>query len=202
MTLLKVEDVHKRFKRLEVLRGTSLRVEPGEVVGLVGENGSGKSTLLRIIVGLLRRDGGSVKIKGEYGYCPQEPLVFDGLTMEENIAYFSAAYGLPKERGLAQGEALMERLKCLQHTGRAAALLSGGTLQKLNLIISLLHEPDLLLLDEPYQGFDYDSYQAFWDLARDMAGQGRSVVVVSHLVHDVGHLSRLYRLEEGRAVDG
>lgn len=200
--VLKVNDVHKRFHRLQVLRGVSLSVEAGEVVGIVGENGSGKSTLLRIIVGLLRQDRGSITCQGTYGYCPQEPLVFDGLTMEENISYFSAAYGLPEELGLARGEWLMERLRCRQHGGRPAALLSGGTRQKLNLILSLLNEPDLLVLDEPYQGFDYESYLAFWDLANEMAAQGRSVVVVSHLVHDGTRLSRLFRLEEGRSLDG
>ncbi len=202
MPVLQVNDVHKRFGRLQVLRGATISVEPGEVVGLVGENGSGKTTLLRIIVGLLRRDSGNVAIAGKYGYCPQEPLIFDGLTMEENIAYFSAAYGLPRDQGLARGEQLMEQLKCRQHGGRAAALLSGGTRQKLNLIISLLHKPELLLLDEPYQGFDYESYLVFWDLAKEMAEQGRSVVVVSHMVHDVSRLSRLFRLEDGRAVSG
>ena len=202
MTVLQVDNVHKRFRRLEVLRGASLSVEPGEVIGIVGENGSGKSTLLRIIVGLLRRDRGSVTVEGRYGYCPQEPLVYDGLTIEQNIAYFSAAYGLDAAGGMARGERLMERLNCDQQGGRAAAVLSGGTRQKLNLIVSLLREPDLLLLDEPYQGFDYESYLAFWALSKEMADQGRSVVVVSHLVHDVKNLSRLYRLEEGKAVDG
>ncbi|MFQ5945569.1 MAG: ATP-binding cassette domain-containing protein [Anaerolineae bacterium] len=202
MAILSVEDIHKRFRRLEVLRGTSLAVERGEVVGLVGENGSGKTTLLRIIVGLLRRDRGSVEINGRHGYCPQDPLVFDGLTMEENIAYFTAAYGLARDEGPARGDRLMERLNCRDHVGRPASVLSGGTRQKLNLILALLHEPDLLLLDEPYQGFDYESYLAFWDLAGEMAEEGRSVVVVSHLVHDMSRLSRLYKLEEGRAVHG
>jgi len=199
--LLIAEDIHKRFKQVQVLRGVDLRIKRGEVVGVVGENGSGKSTLLRIIVGLLPLDQGKVSMNSKYGYCPQEPLIFDGLTMEENITYFGAGYGLSRQQALKRGHELMERLNCRQFGNRLTSNLSGGTRQKLNLILALLHEPDLLLLDEPYQGFDYESYLDFWELAGEMAKLGRSAVVVSHLVYDQSRLSRLYRLEEGKVID-
>ena len=160
-TLLQAQDVQKHYGRIPVLRGASLTINPGEIVGLVGENGSGKSTFMNILVGLLRQDGGSVQVNCQYAYCPQEPLVFDGLTMKENIVYFSAAYGLSAQDGLARGEALLERLNCRKFESQPAGQLSGGTRQKLNLIISLLRDPDLLFLDEPYQGFDYESYLIF-----------------------------------------
>jgi ABC-2 type transport system ATP-binding protein len=198
--LLQAEGIHKRFKHVEVLRGADLQVEHGEVVGLVGENGSGKSTLLRIIVGLVPLDHGSVRLDHKYGYCPQEPLVFDGLTMEENITYFAAGYGLSRQAALKRGHDLMERLNCRQYSGSSTGTLSGGTRQKLNLILALLHDPDILLLDEPYQGFDYESYLDFWELAGEMAKLGRSAVVVSHLVYDQSHLSQLYRLEGGKVI--
>ena len=101
--LLQAEGIHKQFKHVQVLRGADLHIEQGEVVGLVGENGSGKSTLLRIIVGLLPFDQGSVRLNRKYGYCPQEPLVFDGLTMEENITYFGAGYGLSRQAAMKRG---------------------------------------------------------------------------------------------------
>ncbi len=198
--LLIAEDIHKRFKHTQVLQGADLHVDRGEVVGVVGENGSGKSTLLRIIVGLLPLDRGSVRLDSKYGYCPQEPLVFDGLTMEENITYFGAGYGLSRQQALKRGHDLMERLNCRQFSGGLTSTLSGGTRQKLNLILALLHDPALLLLDEPYQGFDYESYLDFWELAGEMAKIGRSTVVVSHLVYDQSHLSRLYRLERGKVI--
>ena len=198
--LLKAEDIYKRFRRLQVLRGADLQVERGEVVGLVGENGSGKRTLLRVILGLMPLDQGRVRINGRYGYCPQEPLVFDGLTMEENIVYFGAGYGLSRQHALKRGHALMDQLNCHQYGNQPTGTLSGGTRQKLNLILALLHDPDLLLLDEPYQGFDYESYLHFWELAGKLAGQGRSAVVVSHLVYDQSHLSQLYRLEGGKVI--
>ena len=197
---LELQDLEKRFGRVDVLRGASMQVGPGEVVGLVGENGSGKTTMLRIIVGLLRPDAGSVRFAGSYGYCPQEPLLFDGLTFEQNVAYFSAAYGLSRAHGARRGVELMERLNCRQFGGRPVGQLSGGTRQKLNLIISLLHEPTLLLLDEPYQGLDYESYLAFWDLAAELAHAGRATLVVSHMVHDHARLSRIYRMADGKAI--
>ena len=199
-TLLQAQDIQKRYGRIEVLRGASLTINPGEIVGLVGENGSGKSTFMNILVGLLKHDGGSVQVNCPYAYCPQEPQVFDGLTMKENLTYFSAAYGLSAQEGLARGEALLERLNCRKFESQPAGQLSGGTRQKLNLIISLLCEPDLLFLDEPYQGFDYESYLIFLDLIKEMAEAGHSALVISHMVYDHHNLSRIYKMQEGRTI--
>ncbi len=199
-TLLHAQDIHKSYRRVHVLHGASLTIHPGEIVGLVGENGSGKSTFMKILVGLLRQDCGDVQVNGQYAYCPQDPLVFDGLTMKENITYFSAAYGLTAQVGLARGEALLERLNCRKFESQLAGQLSGGTRQKLNLIISLLCEPDLLFLDEPYQGFDYESYLIFLELVSEMAEAGRSALVVSHMVYDHHQLSQIYKMQEGRTI--
>lgn len=200
MVLLKIKGIHKRFGRLKVLRGADLVIDSGEIVGITGENGSGKTTLLRIVVGLLHCDRGKVKIYKGFGYCPQAPIVFDSLTMEENIAYFSAAYGLSREEGMQRGKALMRKLRCDQYATKLVTHLSGGTIQKLNLIVSLLHDPDLLILDEPYQGFDYESYLSFWKLAKELKKDGKSIVVVSPMIYERRFLSTLYRLKEGRLV--
>jgi ABC-type multidrug transport system ATPase subunit len=201
-SILEAREVTKRYgRRPPVLRGASLAVQPGEIVGLTGENGSGKSTLLRIIVGLLQADGGTVAMNGSKGYCPQEPVLFDSLTMQENLAYFAAGYGLSDEELRKRSSQLFERLRSTDHSTNRVANLSGGTKQKLNLIISLLHRPALLILDEPYQGFDYESYLAFWDLVREFKEEGRSVLIVSHMLLDRDPLDRVYELREGRAVE-
>jgi ABC-2 type transport system ATP-binding protein len=203
MSVLEVRQISKRYgrRRPPVLKGASLTVNPGEVVGLTGENGSGKSTLLRIIVGLLRADGGQVALHGSLGYCPQEPVLFDALTMRENLTYFGTGYGLSPDELDRSSAHLFERLRAVDHSTNAVANLSGGTKQKLNLIVSLLHEPALLVLDEPYQGFDYDSYLAFWDLVGDFRERGRSVLVVSHMLLDRDPLDRVYEMRDGRAVE-
>lgn len=94
----------------------------------------------------------------------------------------------------------MERLRCSQFSKKLAAHLSGGTRQKLNLIISLLHKPDLLILDEPYQGFDYESYLDFWSLAEEFKESGKSVLVVSPMVYERQHFTAIYRLKGGKLV--
>jgi ABC-2 type transport system ATP-binding protein len=174
MALLALSDIQKRFRKLEVLRGASLSVEPGEIVGLTGENGSGKSTLLNIAVGLLAPDGGEIRLEGSRGFCPQEPVLYQSLSMEENIAYFAAGYGLEANYAKTRSAELIERLGTRHHTGKRVSSLSGGTKQKVNLIISLLHDPDVVILDEPYQGFDYESYIAFWDLAAELKRPARA----------------------------
>jgi ABC-type multidrug transport system ATPase subunit len=198
--VLEARNIHKRFGRLQVLKGVDLKVGRREVVGITGENGSGKSTLLKVIVGLLPPDRGEVILRGAFGYCPQDPLLFEDLTMEENIEYFSAAYGLDRREGAYRGGELMKMLRCEQFKGRLVRHLSGGTRQKLNLIISLLHDPDILILDEPYQGFDYESYLSFWEVVKHLEEGGKSILVVSPMVYERHHFTAIYRLEGGRLI--
>jgi len=197
---LEVRNVHKRFGKLQVLRGVDFKVSRGEIVGITGENGSGKSTLLKIIVGLLPYDQGEVILHGSFGYCPQDPLLFDDLTMEENIEYFSAAYGLDQKEGIFRGNELMKMLRCEQFKDKLARYLSGGTRQKLNLIISLLHDPDILILDEPYQGFDYESYLSFWEIAKNLKEKGKSILIASPMIYEHHYLTKIYKLENGRLI--
>ena len=197
MSALTASGIEKRYRKHRVLTGASLSIEPGEVVGLVGENGSGKSTFLKIAVGLLSPDAGQIKIAGTSGYCPQDSILFDALTMDENVAYFAAGYGLPRVAAHDEARGLMRRLNCEEYATRRVGELSGGTTQKLNLIVSLLHRPDLLVLDEPYQGFDYESYLAFWDLAQEFRDQGRSAVIVSHMLIDRERLDHGYTISGG-----
>jgi ABC-2 type transport system ATP-binding protein len=161
--VLRVENMTKTFHRgipplrreVPVLRGASLKVRAGELVGLVGENGSGKSTLMQIIVGLLARDGGTVERPGKLGYCPQIPMVWDKLTVDEHFELFARAYDLDHDAGARAADELLSELDFAKYRRYRVEELSGGTRQKLNLAVSLMHEPDLLLLDEPYAGFDW-----------------------------------------------
>lgn len=197
MSALIASEIEKRYRKNRVLTGASLTIDQGEVIGLVGENGSGKSTFLKIAVGLLPPDVGRIDTAGTTGYCPQDPVIFDALTMDGNVEYFAAGYGMPRDEAHTEGRALMRRLNCEQFAEKRVGELSGGTAQKLNLIVSLLHRPQLLILDEPYQGFDYESYMAFWDLAQEFRGEGRSAVIVSHMLIDQERLDRVYNLSNG-----
>lgn len=164
-TVLTARGVEKSFHRgiwplrrtVEVLKGASLEVQAGELVGLVGENGSGKSTLMQIIVGLLKRDGGEVERPERLGYCPQLPMVWEKLTVDEHFELYGRAYGLEDAAREQAVIGLLEELQFAKYRSYRIEELSGGTRQKLNLALSLMHEPELLLLDEPYSGFDWET---------------------------------------------
>jgi ABC-2 type transport system ATP-binding protein len=195
--LIEARDVVKTYGGVAVLRGASFDVRPGEIVGIVGENGSGKSTLLRIVAGLLRPTGGSVRLQGRLGYCDQEPLLFPMLTVAEHFRYFASAYGLHDSAWQRTKCALLDRLGYARWEHTLAERLSGGTRQKLNLSLALLHEPELVVLDEPYLAFDWETYLRFWDLAQALRAAGRALVIVSHLAHDQARFDRLLALREG-----
>lgn len=147
-----------------VLRGVDLTLFPGEVVGLVGENGSGKSTLMKILVGALAADAGTVVRSGRLGYCPQEPVVYERLTCDEHFELFGHAYGMSPQDERRSRRELYLALGFDRYATVRADQLSGGTLTKLNLGLALLADPEVLLLDEPYAGFDWDTYLRFWQL--------------------------------------
>jgi ABC-type multidrug transport system ATPase subunit len=191
-------EVEKAYgRRHPVLRGVDLEVPPGALVAIVGENGAGKSTLLQILAGTLAADAGIVEVRGSLGYCPQEPVLNGALTVDQHLRYFAAAYRLSS---LKRAEELVATLGYESYRDRAVDELSGGTRQKLNLTLALLHDPTVLLLDEPYQGFDWETYLRFWGVVDELRGRGRSIVVITHLVFEEDRFDVLYDLREGRAV--
>lgn len=183
-----------------VLRGVDMAMHSGEVVGLVGENGSGKSTLMKILVGALAADAGSVHRAGQLGYCPQEPQLYDRLTCDEHFELFARAYGMTQSAQLTARRDIYAALGFGRYTAARADQLSGGTLAKLNLGLALLADPQVLLLDEPYAGFDWDTYQRFWTLVAERRQAGRSVLIISHFVVDEDRFDRIIDLRDGKAV--
>jgi len=192
--------VWPRRRELPVLRGADLSVGPGEVVGLVGENGSGKSTMMKILVGALAADAGTVRVSGRIGYCPQEPVLYDRLTCDEHLELFGAAYGMESDAVSTAADALYETLGFARWRDARVEELSGGTRAKLNLALALLADPEILLLDEPYAGFDWDTYQRFWLLTADRRAAGRSVLVISHFITDQERFDRIVELRDGISV--
>jgi ABC-type multidrug transport system ATPase subunit len=195
MTALAARGICKSFGRRRVLAGVDLDVAPGELIAVVGENGTGKTTLLRILAGDLRPDAGTVAVGGRLGYCPQTVVLDEALTVDQHVRYFQAAYGIGS---LARAGELIDRLGFADCRSQQAGTLSGGTKQKLSLTLALMHDPAVLLLDEPYQGFDWQTYLAFWDLAADLAAAGTATVVISHLVFEHKRFDRICQLADGR----
>ena len=208
MLVLRAHGVVKSFHRgfpprrrtIEVLKGANLEIRPGELVGLVGENGSGKSTLMQIVVGLLKRDGGEVQRPERHGYCPQTPMVWEKLTVSEHFELFAEAYGLEGGAGDQAQESLLKELQFERYRDFRVEELSGGTRQKLNLALALMHDPKLLLLDEPYSGFDWETYLKFWEMSERRRDAGMGILIVSHLLAERDRLDRIYSLVDGRTV--
>lgn len=193
-TVLEARGVHKAYGRHQVLRGADLAVQRGQLAAVVGENGSGKSTLLKILAGVLSADRGAVRLAGTIGYCPQDPVLNENLTVDQHLRYFAAAYRLP---ALRRAGALIDMLGFGQFRHHVAGALSGGTRQKLNLTLALLHDPDVLLLDEPYQGFDWETYLRFWDVVDDLRRRRKAIVIITHLVFEQDRYDVLADLADG-----
>ncbi len=198
--ILETKNITKSFGSREVLNGITFSIDKGNITGIVGENGSGKTTLLKILTGIIKPNSGSLKLNGTIGYCPQESLVFPKLTVLENFRYFASAYKLAEKGSNKikdQVEFFLDYFKFKQFKNDQTDCLSGGTLQKLNLSIALMHNPDLLILDEPYSGFDWETYNRFWEFALQYRKDGFSILLVTHLLTDTSQFDIVYQIKKG-----
>jgi len=199
--MLTVSHISKSFRKKKILDNISFTIHPGTLNGIIGENGAGKTTLLKIITGELSADEGRVQIKTRMGYCPQEITIFPMLTVEENFMYFAAAYGM-KEKDVWQKrmKMLLQQFGFKEYITQRTNRLSGGTRQKLNLSLALLHNPDILILDEPYGGFDHETFQHFWDLTLQLKSEGKSILLVTHFLNNLEIFDKVFELKNGKLV--
>jgi ABC-type multidrug transport system ATPase subunit len=193
-TQLRASGICKRFGPTIILDRVELSVGAGEVVGLTGENGAGKTTLMRICAGLLAPDAGRVRVAGRVGYCPQVPGLFDLLTTNDHLVMFGRGAGMGRKEAITRGHAILDEFGYPIHDKAVTQDLSGGTRQKLNLAIALLADPSILLLDEPYQGFDRGTYVNFWDHCETWRSQGKAVVIVTHMLAELARVDRVMEL--------
>ena len=200
--LLAASGIGKRFGRKLVLDDAALSARSGEAVAIVGENGAGKSTLLRICAGLDRPDRGTVTAQGHIGYCPQDPGLFDLLDADEHLVLFSPALGLARADGVREGRRLLGELGFPVGDPTPTRRLSGGARQKLNLALALLGDARVLLLDEPYQGFDHGGYVSFWEHVARWRAEGLAIVIVTHLLADATLVDRVVQLSLPRQGSG
>jgi len=188
-------------RTVDVLDGADIEIDAGEIVGIVGENGAGKSTLMQILVGALSPDAGTVERSGQVGWCPQEPLLYDRLTVRETFRLFGTAYGMDHDAITEARDRYADRLGFEQFLDYRIDHLSGGNRQKINLSIALLHDPDVLLLDEPYTGFDWETYLEFWGLTEELTEQGTAIAIISHFVSERERFDRILELADGHLED-
>jgi len=205
-----VSGLRKSFGDLKVVEGLSLKVAEGEICGFLGANGSGKTTTIRMLCGLLKPDGGSGRclgydiiaephaIRRQVGYMTQRFSLYEDLTVFENLDFVARVYEMANRRAAVLE--IMERMGLVDRRNQLAGQLSGGWKQRLALAACVLHQPKLLLLDEPTAGVDAKARREFWDLIHDMAVEGLTTLVSTHYMDEAERCKRIVYLAQGRIV--
>ncbi len=188
-SLVEVQNVFLRFQQVEAVKDVSLCVPPGKIFGLVGSDGAGKSSVLRMIAGMIKPTAGTIYIDGLnaahnrnplkhiIGYMPQRFGLYADLTVEENIDFFLDIFGIPRAERKKRKEKYLGFSNLLPFVDRLAGNLSGGMKQKLGLACVLVHEPRLLILDEPTNGVDPVSRREFWEILSSMQQEGMTLLI-------------------------
>jgi ABC-2 type transport system ATP-binding protein len=202
--LLELREVTVRFGRTVALNAASFSVRPGDTVAVLGPDGAGKSTLLRVMAGLLPPATGSVQSalkRGALGYAGSSFDLYTDLTVTENLEFFGRLRGLDRERLEARKSAMLELTGLKEARDRLAGRLSGGMKKGLSLACALVHEPPLLLLDEPTVGVDPVSKHALWDIIMQVAAEGTATVFTSSYLEESVYASRLAAMAEGHLAE-
>ncbi len=213
--MLEADGLSKSFGAVAALVDVSLRVGVGEIVGLLGPNGAGKTTALRIIAGILTPDTGRVSIAGldvrgqaleakrRLGFLSGDTQLYQRLTPREVLRYFGRLYGVDEERLTRRIASLVAELEMEAFADRPCGTLSSGQKQRANLARAFLHEPEVLILDEPTTALDIVSGQFIVEAIRRERARGRAILFSTHIMSEAEYLcDRIYLLHEGRIVEG
>jgi ABC-type multidrug transport system ATPase subunit len=208
--VIDVHDLRKSYGARKVVEGLTLQVAAGEICGFLGANGSGKTTTIRMLCGLLTPDGGggtclgfdllreASSIRRQIGYMTQRFSFYEDLTVFENLDFVASVYEMANRRDAVR--AIMRRMALEDRADQLAGELSGGWKQRMALAACVLHQPKLLLLDEPTAGVDVQARREFWDLIHDMAGDGLTVLVSTHYMDEAERCKRIVYLSNGHIV--
>jgi len=209
---VEIRDLVKRFGDFVAVDHVSLSVARGEIFGFLGPNGAGKSTAIRMLCGLLRPTSGSATvggldlnteaeaIKARIGYMSQKFSLYDDLTVEENIDFFSGIYGVARGRREERKLYVLRMAGIEERRTSLTRLLSGGWKQRLALGCAILHEPPILFLDEPTSGVDPIARRTFWDLIYQLSGAGHTIFVSTHYMDEAEYCHRLALMDRGRII--
>ncbi len=210
--VLDIRSLARAWDGKPALRDLSLTLQAGGMLGLIGPDGAGKTTAMRMACGLLRPDGGEVRVLGLdvqrdgaairplIGYMPQRFSLYPDLSVDENLRFFSELHGLSRDQRLQRRERLLAFSRLEPFTRRRAGALSGGMKQKLALACTLIHEPRLLILDEPTTGVDPVSRQEFWDLLGDLARGGMALWVSTPYMDEAERCGHIQLLHQGQVI--
>jgi lipooligosaccharide transport system ATP-binding protein len=213
MAVLAVEDLHKRYGAVEVLRGMNFAVKRGECYGLLGPNGAGKTTTLRLCLGLIEADSGRVRLRGfdvpanardarsRVGVVPQMDNLDPDFTVEENLLVYGRYFGLGDETIRERIPRLLEFAGLAGRAGARINELSGGMKRRLTLARALVNDPEVIFMDEPTTGLDPQARHLIWERMKTLLGEGRTIVLTTHFMDEAERLcSRLAIMESGGVI--
>ena len=210
--VIQVNGLAKNYKKTQAVRNLTLDIQAGELFGLVGPDGAGKTTTLRLLAGLLNLDGGSAtildidlatqaeQIKPRVGYMAQQFSLYADLSVMENLIFFAELFDVPKQAIQERSQNLLAFAGLSEFTRRKAAHLSGGMQKKLALVCTLIHEPAILLLDEPTTGVDPVSRREFWNILTDLHMRGTTIVVSTPYMDEADRCSQVGLMYSGSLV--
>jgi len=211
--IIEVENLVKHYGEIKAVDGVSFCVEDGETFGLLGPNGAGKTTLMEILCGLRRFDEGKVtvrgfdlvkdsyKVRGSIGFCPQETLLYDLLSVRENLAFSASLYSLDSKKFKERVDFSAKVLGVGEFLNRRVQQLSGGMKRRANLAASIIHDPPIVILDEPTVGFDPAIKREFWDLIRNLKSCGKTVLLSTHDMYEADEIcDRVAIMERGKVA--
>ncbi|MFC4803517.1 ABC transporter ATP-binding protein [Filifactor villosus] len=211
--VLKVRGLNKSYEDKQVLHDLNFEVERGEIVGYIGPNGSGKSTTIKIILSLISDHTGEIEIFGEkiggdstdykrrIGYVPEMSMIYESLTPAEYFSFLSRIYGMDTNDYLDRAQTMLKIFGVEEHIQQRMESFSKGMKQKVSIVSSMLHNPDILFLDEPLNGLDANSVAIFKDVVSSLAKKGKTVFYSSHIMEVVQKVSsRIILLKEGYII--
>jgi len=207
VSAIEADALAKRFGETDVVQRVDLEVDAGELFGLVGPDGAGKTTTMRMLAGVLSPSGGEVRVLGRdprdpklrqrVGLVPQEHTLYGDLSIDENLAFFGRLFALPRDTYRARRDELLRITRLQPFTRRGASALSGGMYKKLALACALLHQPEVVLLDEPTNGVDPVSRRQLWDLLYRFVDEGTTVVVSTPYMDEAARCHRVAMMHRG-----
>ncbi len=205
-----ISNVQKRFADVQAVSDVSFEVFPGEIFGMLGPNGAGKTTTIRMMMDIFRPDAGQIQILGgkldevkkrRIGYLPEERGLYKDLGLEQSLVFLATLKGLSEREARRRLAGWLERLDLYEHRMKKIQELSKGMQQKAQLIVALVHEPDLIVVDEPFSGLDPVNTRLIKDIIEEQRQAGRTIIISTHQMHQVEALcNRIVLIDHGRSV--
>jgi len=207
--VLHIKGVKKAYGKRQVLQDLTLHIPAGEVYGLLGPNGAGKTTTINILCNLLQADTGEITINNQLvseatksliGVAPQENLLYKSLSCEENLNFYGQIYGLKGKIRKQQVWESLEAVNLIDRAKSAVETLSGGMQRRLNIAVALVHQPKLVILDEPTTGLDIEARYEIWDLIKRLQSQGITILMTTHLLDEAERLCQKIGILKGGSI--